>query len=251
MGAVGEGHGWRARLAGAPSGRPRVRGRPVSANGASSFHLRWVVPPGLELVGAGVTLTVVEPPRVPSLYFWALQVSFGAGAGAHLGLQWGADPPRRLRHLNWGGYDGGGAELAGTGSELPSSFGNPNTRDFDWDPGRPYRLGISREPEGWAGRVDGRLVRHLGAPGDGLTAPMVWSEVIADCDAPSVVVRWSELEVLTRSGSSWSVEAVATSYQDRRSGGCDNTSSSIDGAAFVQTTGVERVEAPGRLLRLG
>jgi len=208
------------------------------------------VPTHEELTEVSVSLTVLEPPAVPRLYFWALQASFGPGAGAHLGLQWGADAPRRLLHVNWGGYGSGGGELRGSESVFPSSFGNPNTRDFDWDPGRPYRLTITSDDEGWAGRVDRALVRHLRAPGDVLTSPMVWSEVFADCDHPSVAVRWSDPEVVTRSGSRLAVGAVTVSYQDRRSGGCDNISSTVDDHGFVQRTATHRVTPPGAVLQL-
>lgn len=230
-------------------GRPRVSGRPPSANGASSLHLIWEVPTDEELVEASVSLTVPALPSVPRLYFWALQVSFPGGAGAHLGLQWGADTPRRLRHVNWGGYGGSGAELSGGVSELPSSFANPNTRDFDWEPGRPYRLRISRAAGGWAGWVDDTIVRCLDAPGETLQSPMVWSEVFADCDHPAVSVRWSELEVLTRSGRRVPVSSALVSYQSRQDGGCDNTSSETDGNAFVQTTNVARTTSKGAVLR--
>jgi hypothetical protein len=80
---------------------------------------------------------------------------------------------------------------------------------------------------------------------------MVWSEVFADCDHPRVTVGWSELEVVTRARNRLPVEAVTTSYQDRRSGGCDNTSSSVDGASFVQMTAADRATPPGAALRLG
>lgn len=227
-----------------------MSGRPTSSNGASSFHLFWAVPADEELIEAGVTLTIPELPSVPRLYFWALQVSFDTGAGAHLGLQWGADPPRRTFHANWGGYRGDGGELDGTESLLPSSFDNPNTRDFDWEPGRPHRLRISREPEGWAGRIDGTVIRLLSAPGGRILGPMVWSEVFADCDDASVTARWSGLEVVTKSGRRVDVDTVTTNYQDRRSGGCDNTSSSVQGDAFVQTTTTTRSGPQGAVLRL-
>jgi hypothetical protein len=231
-------------------GEDRVTGRPPSANGASSLHLAWQVPTSEALVEASVNLMVPALPGVPRLYFWALQVSFAHGAGAHLGLQWGADAPRRLRHVNWGGYGPSGAELSGSTSDLPSSFANPNTRDYDWEPGRPYRLRITRSPEGWAGWVDDTLVRRLDAAGETLHGPMVWSEVFADCDHPSVAVRWSGLEVVTRSGRRVPVDSATTSYQSRQQGGCDNTSSVTDGNAFVQTTNSVRSTPPGGLLRV-
>ena len=232
------------------SSGPRVTGRPTSANGASSFHLLWEVPTDEELVEASATLAVPALPGVPRLYFWALQVSFRDGAGAHLGLQWGADPPRRLRHVNWGGYGSSGAELSGGTSNLPSSFANPNTRDYDWEPGRPYRLRICRASGGWAGWVDDTLVRCLDAPGECLATPMVWSEVFADCDDPAVAVRWSDLEVVTRSGRPFQIGSVVARYQSRRDGGCDNTSSGTDGHAFVQTTNAVRESASGALLQV-
>jgi hypothetical protein len=212
--------------------------------------LVWDVPSGEELVEASVTLVVPALPSVPRLYFWALQVSFSAGAGAHLGLQWGADPPTRLLHVNWGGYGPSGSELSGETSNLPSSFANPNTRDYDWQAGRPYRLRISREAGRWAGWVDDILVRRLDAPGDTLQNPMVWSEVFADCDDPPVSVRWSDLEVVTRSGRRLHIDSVTARYQSRHDGGCDNTSSKSDGKEFVQTTNVVRASPPGALLRV-
>jgi hypothetical protein len=203
-----------------------------------------------ELVEAAVSLVVPAYPTVSRLYFWALQVSFSDGAGAHLGLQWGADAPRRLCHVNWGGYGASGAELTGRTSSLPSSFSNVNTRDYDWEPGRRYRLRICRATQGWAGWVDDTLVRVLDAPGDSLQNPMVWSEVFADCDDPSVSVRWSDLEVVNRSGRRVPVDSVVVHYQVRKEGGCDNTSSRRDGDAFVQTTNAVRGTPPGALLRI-
>jgi hypothetical protein len=232
-------------------GETRVSGRPQSSNGASSLHLVWDVPTGEALVEASVNLTVPALPSVPRLYFWALQVSFPGGAGAHLGLQWGADAPRMLRHVNWGGYGASGAELSGGRSTLPSSFANPNTRDFEWKPGRPYRLRISRTSTGWAGWIDDLMVRRLDAPGETIDGPMVWSEVFADCDDAAVSVHWSNLEVLTRSGRSVPVTAVETSYQSRIAGGCDNTSSETDGHRFIQTTNAVRSTPQGATLRIG
>ncbi|HET6793218.1 MAG TPA: hypothetical protein VFH45_02175 [Acidimicrobiales bacterium] len=230
---------------------PRTTGRPASSNGASSLHLIWDVPSGEELTEVSVVLTVPVRPAVPKLYFWALQVGFGDGGGAHLGLQWAADAPRRMRHVNWGGYGPSGGELTGTLSDLPSSFDNPNTRDYDWEPDRPYRLRIARTEAGWGAWVEGVLVRHLAAPGDTLSVPMVWSEVFADCDDPPVSVRWSEPEVVTRAGRRVAIRSAVTSYQSRMDGGCDNTTSTVDGGAFVQSTAVKRLNSPGARLTLG
>jgi hypothetical protein len=210
----------------------------------------WEVPTEEELVEASACLEVPVLPSPPRLYFWALQVTFADGAGAHLGLQWAADPPGRLRHVNWGGYGGSGAELSGGPSSLPSSFANPNTRDYDWQPGHPYRLRISRDAGGWSGWVGDTLVRSLAAPGETLHSPMVWSEVFADCDDPAVSVRWSNLEVITRSGRRVPIDSVSTSYQRRHDGGCDNTSSESDGTAFVQTTNTVRRTPAGGSLRI-
>jgi hypothetical protein len=140
--------------------------------------------------------------------------------------------------------------LSGGPSHLPSSFGNPNTRDYDWEPGRPYRLRICRAAEGWAGWVDDTLVRRLDASGETIETPMVWSEVFADCDDPAVSARWSALEVVTRSGRRRHIGSVVTRYQSRHDGGCDNTSSGTDGHAFVQTTNAVRESPPGALLRV-
>src|SRR6185312_1508166 len=196
------------------------------------------------------TLMVPALPRVPRLYFWALQVSFSGGVGAHLGLQWGADLPRRDRHVNWGGYGASGTELLGGASKLPSSFANPNTRDFDWEPGQRYRLRISRAAEGWAGWVDDTMIRCLDAPGETVRSPMVWSEVFADCDHPAVSACWSQLEILTRSGQRVPINSAVAAYQSRQDGGCDNTSSETDGNAFVQTTNSARTTPAGATLRV-
>lgn len=233
------------------SSTPRTSGRPPSANGASSLHLAWDVPSGVELAEAAVTITVPQVPAVPRLYFWALQASFVDGGAAHLGLQWGADPPRRMHHVNWGGYGPDGKELAGTPSGLPSSFGNPHTRDFDWQADRQYRLRICRGAQGWAGWVDDTMVRELLAPGATLAFPVVWSEVFADCDHPTVSVRWSDPEVVSRSGTRMAVSSAVAHYQPRSEGGCDNTSSAVEGDAFVQRTSTDRVTALGTRLHLG
>jgi hypothetical protein len=229
----------------------RVAGRPPSANGASSLHLIWELPENVAVAEVGVTLLVPDTPAVPRLYFWALQVSFPTGAGAHLGLQWGADPPRRMRHVNWGGYGPDGRELAGSHSVLSSSFDNPNTRDYEWEAGRPYRLRISKDGEGWAGWVNQTLVRHLDVPNDALVNPMVWSEVFADCDDPAVSVHWSDPAVVDSSGREVPVRGAVTQYQSRQEGGCDNTFSAVDGDTLVQTTSTSRLSPAGTRLVFG
>lgn len=223
----------------------RTKGLPTSSNRASSMHLRWDLGPArVELVEVAATLTIVEPPVVPRLYFWALQASFASGnrheGAGHVGLQWHPGHPGSTA-VNWGGYAAGGGELAGSASAFPSAMGNANTRDFVWEPGRPYRLGIRRGGAGWEGLVDGVVVRSLRATGDRLTDSICWSEVFAACDDPSVTVRWSDLAAVTADGRSVQPRAVTLSYQEWERGGCTNTSSELDGdGGVVQRTNTER-----------
>ena len=128
-------------------GRPRwdgTTGRPRSGNGASSSHLVWELPAGpyREL---SAELTVIEPPVVPRLHFWALQVGFAGpgGGGAHLGLQWHPDHPGSTA-ANWGGYGRDGRQLEGGPLAVPSATGNQNTGDLAWRPRSPYRLVVRR-----------------------------------------------------------------------------------------------------------
>ena len=219
--------------------RPRVSGRPPSPNGASSLHLLWHLPRPEPLVEAAVTLTVADPPTVDRLYFWAMQISFAGGGGAHLGLQWGVGAGGRMRHANWGGYGADGSVLDGSASPLPSSFGDANTGVLDWDDG-PHRLRVTRGPRGWTGWVDDIALRDLYVDAPTLHSPMVWSEVFAACDDPSVVVRWSNLEVTTASGARVAVDHVRANYQSHAHGGCANTCSWVDGDDFVQATNAPR-----------
>lgn len=228
------------------------------------MHLWWEIDAGDEpLAEVAATLEVLRPPQVTRLYFWAVQASFeddGSHVGAgHLGLQWGAEAVPR-RYVNWGGYASGGAVLDGTVSPLPSSLDDPNTRDFQWDEARPYRLRIHRSPEragAWRGDVTDMVtgivtvVRDLFSPGARLAHPVVWSEVFADCDAPQVAVRWSGLEALTLSGRSLPAVAVRTTYQSRQEGGCDNTTALPDGTGVIQLTNADRRIRPGARLALG
>jgi hypothetical protein len=242
-------------------------GRPPSGNGASSFHLQWIVPDGAWTV-AEATVEVEQPPSVPKLYFWAMQVSFDErgrhGGAGHIGLQWHRDHPNGTA-VNWGGYAASGGELSGSRSALPSATGNVNTRDYDWRPRRPYRLRVSPSPEpaprgmtGWRGEVidlEAGVVTHirdLWAPGSTLTDPIVWSEVFADCDDPAVIVQWSDLRLTDTSNRTVTVDAVTVNYQARSAGGCATTDSRVarDRAAFEQRTSVERNTAQGSTLRV-
>ena len=239
--------------------RGRTTGPPPSANGASSLHAWWDVAGPLREVA--VTLEVLVPPAVPSLYFWALQVSFldrGRGTGGgHLGLQAAPWHPGGTA-VNWGGYADAGGELDGTTSSLPSAVANPNTRDFFWEPRRPYRLRVSPGdgPGWWRGEVTDlgtgavTVVRELACPGTELGNPVVWSEVFADCDAPGTAVRWSDAVAVTVAGDAVAPPSVRATYQTFADGGCTNSSTFVDGAAVVQATATERRAAHGTTLPL-
>ena len=227
----------------------RTRGFPTSSNRASSMHLVWEPAPAPALEVAAV-LEIVEPPTVPHLYFWALQASFvdrgRRAGGAHLGLQWHDGHPGGTA-VNWGGYGDGASlrgsnvsrELDGEASSLPSATGNPNTRDFAWHPRREYLLRISGDGDGWwSGEVTdlstgvATVVRRLQGEGTALASPIVWSEVFARCDDPSVTVRWSRLSPAPAS--------LRTSYQSHADGGCVNTRSRRDGDGWLQITNTPR-----------
>ena len=243
--------------------RRRVAGEPASANGASSFHLTWLLPPIGPLVEVSAVLEVVVPPAVDRLYFWALQVSFLDGTAdrgaAHVGLQWNRRHPRS-RAVNWGGYATGGGLLAGTASPLASRPDDPNTRDYPWEPGRPYRLRVSPSPRGrgrWQGEVtdlasgQATMVRDLEAGGDRLARAVVWSEVFARCEHPSVTVRWTGLEAVTAEGERLAPRGLAVNYQAAAAGGCDNTTVATDGGGGVlQVTNAERRAQAGGVIHL-
>lgn len=234
-----------------------MRGEPASGNGASSFHLRWLVDEDDPLVEVAAVLEVVVPPAVDRLYFWALQASFSDGASdrgaAHIGLQWNRNHPNG-RAVNWGGYAPSGQLLAGSPSGLPSAPDDPNTRDYDWRPGRRYRLRISPAPGApgrWQGEVTdlaaGRssVVRHLNAGGHLLSGAVVWSEVFARCDHPSVTVRWSDLEAVAASGRRVAPRGLSASYEPGTAGGCDNTNVAVDHIGVLQTTNTKRTVPAG------
>lgn len=235
-----------------------TRGLPPSGNGASSFHAFWEAPSG-SWTGAEATLTITEPPHLDRLWFWALQVTFldrgRPAGGAHLGLQWCPGPLGPA--VNWGGYAPAGGELRGSASALPSAWGNPNTRDYRWEPDRPYRLRVRRVPEGWRGEVDDvvagttTVVRDLHAAGEAIGSPMVWSEVFAACDDPPTEVRWSGLALTGPTGATVEVRAVTLGYQEIAEGGCITTETSTEGADLRQRTGTVRTNRAGQRLTLG
>lgn len=254
--------GLRGLFAGLGSAPQRTTGLPPSGNGASSFHLWWAIPPG-QITEIAATLTVVRPPAIDRLYFFAIQAGFRlAGSdrgGAHLGLQWNPRFPDRLA-VNWGGYDADGSILAGTASPLPSGPGDPNTRDFAWRPGRPYRLRIGpavAEAASWLWpgsvadleRGETVVVRSLITTGDELTRPVAWTEAFAACDDPSVEIHWSDLTITTTE-QTYAVPRCSTAYQAYEQGGCTNTDSTTVGDAFAQSTAVERTTPAGTVLSL-
>ena len=206
-------------------------------------------------MAASVTLEVCTPPVVDHLYFWALQVAFAGAGAAHLGLQWNHRHPG-FGAVNWGGYAADGSLLAGTESRLPSTPADPNTRDYPWDPARAYRLRVHRVEEGaWRGEVtdlttgDATTVRDLMAAASFLGDPLVWSEVFARCDDPSVTVRWSDFEVVSDRGDRFTPAALTVNYQSHADGGCANTTSVLDGRGGVlQITSTERLTRQGAKL---
>jgi len=213
-------------------------------------------------VEVAAVLEVVVPPTVERLYFWALQVSFLDGAdhrgAAHIGLQWNRNHPGG-RAVNWGGYAADGGLLAGTASALPSAPDDPNTRDYPWEPGHPYRLRVSRLPGSpgyWQGEIadlrSGRVtvVRDLVAGGDRLASPVVWSEVFARCGHPSVTVRWSGLEAATAAGDHVRPTGLSASYEANAAGGCDNTTIAADDRGVLQITNAERSVAQDAVVGL-
>ena len=241
----------------------RTTGLPQSGNGASSFHLWWDLPVGDRYTAASVTVEVTKRPDIDRLAFFALQVAFikPGGGGAHLGLQHNPRFPRRCA-VNWGGYDPHGGLLEGTESPLPSTPNDLNTRDFAWSEGVAYQLTVTRGEErgdgwhAWEGTVtdleagEETLVRRLWSAGEFLRAPVVWVENFAPCDAPPWQVRWSNAAMVTTDGDIESVTTMRTDYQAHAAGGCTNTNTTVDGSAFVQTTGTERTTKPGTSLTI-
>jgi len=262
-------------------GSPALGGPPRTSHArrASSFHLIWDLPgavPGSRrdherLVEASAVLEVLAPPQVEELYFWALQVDFadesGVWGGGHTGLQWNRRYPRGTA-VNWGGYASsqlGGSVLQGTRSSLPGFADDPNTMSFSWEADRAYRFRVYPSPDtpgAWRAEVtdlttggNSPIRDLLPLPGRGLgpaglLRPLVWSEVFADCDAPSVTVRWSELQAVDAAGIRHRPETLIANYQSAVDGGCPNTTVMTDERGILQTTSVERSTAQGSRLKL-
>lgn len=243
----------------------REAGRPSSPNGASSFHLLWDMPASAPLVEVSAVIEIVTPPAVPDLYFWALQVSFledgRCVGGGHAGLQWNRDFPQ-FGAVNWGGYASphlGGGELPGSSPSLPGPPDRLNTRSFPWRVGTPYQLRIFPTPNAsgcWRAEIVDRssgmrsVIRDLVGGGESLGSPMVWSEVFADCSAPSVRVRWSDFSALDANGHSVEPRTLTVNYQRWEDGGCTNTTALLDGRAVIQATNTRRVVPQGTVLLL-
>jgi hypothetical protein len=207
------------------------------------------------LAEVSVTLLVAVPPQVPELYFWALQAGFSEGSGprgaAHLGLQWHPAYPGATA-VNWGGYGPSGQVLTGAESTLPSALGNPNTRDYAWQPGVGYRLRIRADRPGWwVGEVTDlstsavTVVRSLSGGGDRLVSPLVWSEVFAPCDAPPVAVVWAQPGGIGLDGTPWRPDSYTTSYQAEANGGCSNSDIRALPHGVAQFSGLRRTTPPG------
>lgn len=246
--------------------RERIAGRPTSANGASSFHLLWNLPSARPLVEVSAVVEVIAPPAVDSLYFWALQVDFVDGrfthGGAHAGLQWNARHPGNTA-VNWGGYrtaERGGHELQGSASSLAGAPDDPNTRNYPWRTNHPYRLVVSTapgQPGVWRAEIVDQtsgastIIRDLHGGGNRLARPVVWSEVFADCGAPPVAVRWSDLRAVDEDGLDVRPKEVRVNYQRYEDGGCSNTAVVKDDNGGVrQISGVRRTTRQGTVIRL-
>lgn len=98
------------------------------------------------------------------------------------------------------------------------------------------------------GRVS--VVRDLWYPSRAFIKPVVWSEVFARCDHPSVAVRWSSLEAVTEAGELVRPTALGVRYQSLADGGCTNTNSERVGPGVVQRTATARVNPAGHRIEL-
>ena len=248
-----------------PPGGRRSSGPPRSANGASSFHLWWRMPPSAPLVEVSCVLEVLGAPLVERLYFWALQVDFvdehATTGGGHTGLQRNPRFPGSTA-VNWGGYAArelGGDILPGSSSELPGFADDPNTRGYPWGFSRPYRLRVLRSPDragAWRAEITDvlsdktSLIRELLGGGTYLSAPVVWCEAFADCDAPSVTARWRDLKAVDSQGAKVAPVGVQVNYQSLGAGGCSNTTVLLEGGSVLQVTGVPRTVQQGTFLHL-
>lgn len=243
--------GWFGKLIGRER-RDDLPDWPSTSNGSSAWHLWWhgVEGGAMPVVAASATLEVLQRPTVDRLYFWALQASFVDERGhsygaAHTGLQWNPRHPG-MGAVNWGGYGDVGdtqSVLPGTVSPLPSTPDDPNTRDYPWREGSPYRFRIDRGAQGWRATVtdlargDTVTIRELYAGGDRLAGFVVWSEVFCSCHDPTAVVRWSDLVVERADGALLRPPSVGCTFPRE---GCPNTDSTADDVGILQVSRTPR-----------
>jgi hypothetical protein len=241
----------------------RSRGTPPLSepvNGVTAFHLWWQgIDGGEPLVEVSATLCVLREPTSDRLYFWALQASFlsddGAHGAAHIGLQWNPRHPES-RAVNWGGYadiSDVRSILDGTPSGLPSTPSDPNTRDYPWREGVPYRLRISRSASGgWQGSITDlttgstSVIRDLLASGDRLGSFVVWAEVFAACNHSQTVAQWSDFEARTLSGDVRAPASVRLTFPT--GGDCPNTDVVMSHTGLLQITNTVRTARDAAVL---
>ena len=92
------------------------------------------------------------------------------------------------------------------------------------------------------------VVRDLYSTGTHLVRPMVWSEVFARCEQPTVVARWGNLRALDAAGREVRPGYVRVNYQSRADGGCDNTTVGVDELGVLQITSADRRVPQGAML---
>jgi hypothetical protein len=148
-----------------------------------------------------------------------------------------------------------GRVLAGSRSPLVSTPNNPNTRDYAWESGQPYRLTVRAGSEAghWTGSVEAfgheQVIRDLFVPAEALVRPMVWSEVFARCDDPPVSATWRDPVAHTARGP-MGPSAYRVSYQSEDAGGCSNTDVEWTENGIRQVTSVDRHIPAGSLVPL-
>ena len=64
--------------------------------------------------------------------------------------------------------------------------------------------------------------------------------MFADCDHPTVEVRWSDLVATGAGGGSVRPAAVGLTYQSVGDGGCSNSDTCVEDGVVVQRTAVTR-----------
>lgn len=229
-------------------------GTPEGLAGAASFYLSWLSP-SYDIVHipsdrdvfkkASAKITIPGTPSVTDLYYWALQVSFYNDAeelvaAAHTGLQWISTHPNS-KAVNWGGYlESDSSILEGTESALPSTTDNDNTRDFDWQTDTEYTFEIFHVGgDFWRATVNDVVIRDLEVPGATYIAdPLFFSEVFADCYAPTHSVLWRDPYLYDEADVGYYFPRAFRSYQVVD--GCPNSESEVDGLYFRMTSNTTR-----------